>query len=351
MFVKAGAVTLKSFTGYQDLATKRPVDEETIYHWASVTKTLTGVAVMQLRDRGLLSLDDPIVKYLPELRQVHNPYGSMSDVTIRQLMSHSAGFRASTWPWGTDKEWEPFEPPRYEQLQAMLPYTELLFPPGSKYSYSNPGIVFLGRTIELLTNEDYEVYVDKNVLRPLGMHRSFFDRTPYYLLPHRSHSYFFDGQSYREARFDFDTGVTVSNGGLNGPLGDMALYLGFLAGDRPIRATYDSVLKRSSLEEMWQPVVAVAQEEDARVAMGLTYFLERRAGLDLVAHSGSQNGFLSHFFVNVPSRVAYIVAYNTQAGGDEPGDATPTGASTRQLDAELRDHLLERLFPRLAERR
>ena len=130
MFVKNGEVVHKAFEGYQDLATKRPVDEETIYHWASITKTFTGVAIMQLRDRGLLSLDDPAVKYVPELRQVHNPFGDISQVTIRQLMSHSAGFRAGTWPWGGDQPWHPFEPTRWEQVVAMFPYTELLFQPG-----------------------------------------------------------------------------------------------------------------------------------------------------------------------------------------------------------------------------
>src|SRR5436190_21077434 len=87
LFVKDGTVEAKAFEGYQDLETKRPVDEETIYHWASITKTFTGVAIMQLRDRNLFSLDDPAVKYVPELSEVHNPYGDMSQVTIRQLMS------------------------------------------------------------------------------------------------------------------------------------------------------------------------------------------------------------------------------------------------------------------------
>ena len=144
MVVRDGAVVHKAFEGYQDLATKRAVDENTIYHWASITKTLTGVAIMQLRDRGLLSLDDPAVKYVPELRQVHDPFGDISDVTIRQLMTHSAGFRAGTWPWGGDRPWHPFEPTRWEQVVAMFPYTELLFKPGTKYSYSNPGSSFSG---------------------------------------------------------------------------------------------------------------------------------------------------------------------------------------------------------------
>ena len=107
MFVKDGRVVHKAFEGYQDRDARRSVDEDTIFHWASITKTFTGVAIMQLRDRGLLTLDDPAINYVPELRQVHNPFGDMSQVTIRHLMTHSAGFRAGTWPWGGDQPWHP----------------------------------------------------------------------------------------------------------------------------------------------------------------------------------------------------------------------------------------------------
>ena len=63
-------------------------------------------------------------------------------------------------PWGGDKPWHPFEPPAWEQVAAMMPYTEILFPPGSKYSYSNPGVIFLGRTIEKLSGDPFETYID-----------------------------------------------------------------------------------------------------------------------------------------------------------------------------------------------
>ncbi len=126
----------------------------------------------------------------------------------------------------------------------MLPYTEVLFRPGTGTRYSNPGIVFLGRIIEALSGEDFEVYVAKHILMPLGMHRTFFDRTPPYLLPFRSHSYMRTDGTLAEGRFDFDTGITVSNGGLNAPLTDMALYLQFLLGD-PVQPAYDAVLGRS----------------------------------------------------------------------------------------------------------
>ncbi len=132
---------------------------------------------MQLRDRGLLSLDDPIVKYIPELRQVHNPFGDMGEITIRHLMTHSAGFRGATWPW-KDKAWQPHEPLHLSQLVAMFPYTEIEFKPGSQWSYSNPGIIFLGRVIELLTTDDFEVYVNKNIFMPLDMTRELLRRHP-----------------------------------------------------------------------------------------------------------------------------------------------------------------------------
>ena len=344
MFVKNGAVAAKAFEGYQDLSTKRPVDEDTIYHWASVTKMFTGVAIMQLRDRGLLSLDDPIVTYVPELRAVHNPYGEMSQVTIRHLMTHSAGFRAPTWPWGGDRPWHPFEPTRWDQLVAMLPYTELLFKPGTKYSYSNPGIIFLGRTIEHFSGDDYETYVAKNIFMPLGMTRSFFDRAPYHLVAHRSHSYERKDQALEERRFDFDTGITVSNGGLNAPLGDMAKWLMFLIGDPagPGRDQYDGVLKRSSLEEMFTPQIKAADGEGGSgddVRAGLSCFVERHRGVELVGHSGDQNGFISHLYLHRASKSGYVVAFNTDA--QSKGDARLT---TRGVDNDLRDLIVKELF-------
>src|SRR6185436_1151035 len=135
VFLKDGKIVVEEHFGSANLEKKQPVNADTIYHWASNTKPFTGIAIMQLRDRGLLKLDDPLTKYLPELRAVHNRFGSMDEITIRHVMTHSAGFRGGTWPWGAGKDWEPFEPTEYSQLVAMLPYTEILFKPGSKYSY------------------------------------------------------------------------------------------------------------------------------------------------------------------------------------------------------------------------
>lgn len=340
--VRNGQVVAKELVGTADRERSRPVDEDTIYHWASITKTFTAIAIMQLRDRGRLSLDDPVVKYVPELRGVHDPFGDIGEIKIRHLMSHSAGFRGPTWPWGGDKPWHPFEPKQWSQLVAMMPYTEVEFRPGSKYSYSNPGIIFLGRIIEALSGDDYEVYIDKNILKPLGMYRTYFDATPYHLLSHRCASYYVSKEGpLRPAPYDADTGITVSNGGLNAPLPDMVKYLNFLLGQGGSSEAYEGVLKRSSLEEMFVPQIEAGTEGKDRIALGLNFFVEDREGRHLVGHSGSQNAFISHFYICPALKTGYIVAFNTE--WEEDAD-TPK-ERTRQVDAEVRTYILKNVFP------
>ncbi len=348
MLIQDNQVIAQEFFGSANQEKQLPVDENTIYHWASITKTFTGVAIMQLRDQGLLKLEDPITKHLPELKAIHNPFGDMSEITIKHLMTHSAGFRGATWPWGGDKDWQPHEPQHWSQLVAMMPYTEILFKPGSKFSYSNPGIIFLGRVIELLTGDNYEVYIDKNIFKPLEMHRSYFDKTPYHLLKNRSHSYYLKEGKVTLARFDVDTGITVSNGGLNAPLPDMVKYINFLTGDPRRQMVYDQALKRSSLQEMFQSQInidpgALPQQEgqNRKDSIGLTFFIEENFGMRFIGHSGSQNGFLSQFFIRPDTRTAYIVAYNTHATATEKNPSQ----DTRRLDREIKDYLFQKVFP------
>jgi len=86
-------------------------------------------------------------------------HGAIDKVTIRMLLSHSAGFQNPTWPYKEGKDWEPFEPTTWNQLVAMMPYQELLFAPGSRFGYSNPGFIYLARIIEQLTGDSWEIYV------------------------------------------------------------------------------------------------------------------------------------------------------------------------------------------------
>ena len=334
-------IVFRDMYGYQNLESKQPIDENSTFHWASISKTFTGVAIMQLRDRGLLSLDDPIVKYVPEIAKAHDPYGPISAITIREAMSHSAGFRDPTWPW-RNQPWQPFEPTEWSQLVAMMPYTSVDFAPGSKFSYSNLAVVFLGEIIERLSGDAYAVYMEKNVLRPLGMEHAYYDRSPSTLLKYRSHSYQLEKGKLSELEFNFDTGITRSNGGLNAPIPDMIKYLNFLVGDPAHQAEYDAILKRSSLEEMWKPLLPVPVSEDfpsragAHDSVAASFFVHEDRGVRLIGHMGWQNGFIGHLYLDPVRKKAYIVNYNTEALDPQQ--------DTRKLNEQLRDWLIDRFF-------
>ena len=327
--------------GRQSLTPPEPVNDQTTYHWASVTKTFTGIAIMQLRDRGLLSLDDPLAKYIPELKMAHDPFGPISDITIREAMSHTNGFRDATWPWRTE-EWQPFEPTQWSQLVAMMPYTSVDFAPGTQYRYSNLAVVFLGEIIERLSGDSFEIYMLKNVFGPLGMTHSYYDRSPATLLSYRSHSWDLKNGKLTEDEFNFDTGITRSNGGLNAPLPDMVHYLRFLLSDPLHPAEYDRILKRSSLEEMWRPIHFVPPDDDfpsragAKDEVAASFFVHTDKGVRLIGHPGWQNGFRSQLNFDPVARRGYLVVYNT--------DAQDANQNTRRFNIELRDYLIDHFF-------
>ena len=340
-----------------------PIDRETSYNWASITKTFTAIAILQLRDRGLLKLDDPIVHYVPELSAIHDPFGPIDAITIRQLLTHSAGFRNPTWPWDCDDpkdcSWQAFEPTKWSQIVAMLPYTHVAFKPGSRWSYSNLGYVFLGQIIERLSGDDFEVYIDKNILKPLGMTDSYFDRAPYFLESHVSASYLRAGKILTAQPFNFDTGITTSNSGLKAPITDMEKYLRFLIGE-PGNKLYEMVLKRSSLEEAWTGEVPVAEPGEpataytassgqARPMMGLGFFALNTGGHKLIYHDGDQGGFSSELMIDPVGKCASVLMVNTTDTG-APETSTHAVSNTEpdsqtDLRLTLRRQLMASIYP------
>jgi CubicO group peptidase (beta-lactamase class C family) len=336
--MRDGKVLARHNVGFADKAAGKRVDDRSIFHWGSVTKTLTAISIMQLRDRGKLSLDDKVTRWVPELRLIHDPYGMIDSITIRMLMSHSAGFQNGTWPYGSGEAWEPFEPTEWAQLVAMMPYQQLHFKPGTKYSYSNPGFIYLARIIEKITGDPWATYVQKNLLSPLGLDRSYFGGTPYYLAADRSHNYYVarDSVSKRDTVIDngadFDPGVTIPNGGWNSPLDDLATYLAFLTnapGGHLPRERYDVILKRSSLEEMWRPVVKTTggygSENDW---MGLSFFGMKQGDVTILGHTGSQAGFHCFMYFDPVKRTAVLVVFNTAAERSSPGARAAQKAMT-----------------------
>jgi CubicO group peptidase (beta-lactamase class C family) len=346
--VRRGHPATEFFYGVQKQGTQRAVDAESTYNWASITKTMTAIAILQLRDRGKLRLDDPAVKYVPELREVHDAFGAVDAITIRDLLTHSAGFRNPTWPWDCDDaencDWQPFEPTKWAQVAAMLPYSSVAFQPGTRWSYSNLGYVFLGQVIERLTDQSFVEYVTKNILMPLGMTRSYFDQSPYYLERHVTASYVRAAGKLTEQPFDFDSGITTSNSGLKAPMVDMEKYLRFLIGDAG-DAAYAEVLQRRSLEEAWQGDLPVTEDGtsegpyvEGQPEMGLGFFLLDVKGQRYVYHDGDQGGFSSEMLIDPARGVGSLVMANTTDEGAPAAGvshAEPNSAPDARTDLRL----------------
>jgi CubicO group peptidase (beta-lactamase class C family) len=151
--------------GFADLDSGRRPDVDTLFRIASITKLFTAVAILQLRDRGLLRLDDPLVAHLPEFAAVGNPFGPVEDVTIRRLLMHESGLQGEH-PYDDPRVYS--WPPVREAL-AALDRARVVIPPSSQHKYSNLGYDLLGEVVARSGNGDWEDTVRERILTPLGM--------------------------------------------------------------------------------------------------------------------------------------------------------------------------------------
>jgi len=168
--VKDGETVYNKGFGLADGPNGIPVTPDTVYHWYSVTKIVTAIAIMQLVERGLIDLDDPVSDYLAFFNPDY-PSASSEPVTVVNLLNHSAGI-PDNLPAGFS--WLHFEGEEaFDQTQLLRDkiarYDTLAFEPGSKAIYTNVGYMILGALIEQVTGLSYEQYVVDNVLDPLGM--------------------------------------------------------------------------------------------------------------------------------------------------------------------------------------
>src|SRR5712672_2404338 len=159
-----GEVRWSKSWGARDLAQAQPANLDTAFRIASLTKSFTATAVLRLRDAGKLSLEDPAEKHLPEPAQLRYPTRDSPRITVRQLLSHSAGFPEDN-PWGVLQLGM-----SGDELQRMLS-RGLSFSraPGTGYEYSNTGFALLGALVQRVSGERIEDYLTEHVLKPLGM--------------------------------------------------------------------------------------------------------------------------------------------------------------------------------------
>jgi len=150
--------------GFRDLTSKAPVDADTVFRIASMTKSFTAMSIVKLRDEGKLSLDDAVERYVPELKGLTYPTSDSPKITIRHLLSHSEGFPEDN-PWG-DRQLADTAEQMSEMLRGGIPFSNA---PGVAYEYSNYGFAILGRIVQNVSGVKYGDYVAANILRPLGM--------------------------------------------------------------------------------------------------------------------------------------------------------------------------------------
>lgn len=177
-----GKIVQQSALGFQDLESQKPMPENAIFQIASMTKPITCVGIMILAEDGLLSIADPVEKYLPGFAKLQIREKAEGDVeeirkpkrkiTLRDLMTHTSGMSS-----GYPEEFKELFAKRDRTLADAVeafPTRFLDFEPGTKWSYSNMGIATLGRIIEIVSGKSYEEFLTERIFQPLGMNDSHF---------------------------------------------------------------------------------------------------------------------------------------------------------------------------------
>jgi len=148
--------------GWADPEHKSFMRVDSIFWIASMSKPITAIAVLMLKEEGKLSLDDPIAKYVPELAGLKTADGKTPRITLRHLLTHTSGMGEAT-----DEEAKAAR--SLSDLVPAFASKPLAFEPGSKWRYCQSGILTLGRIVEIVSGEPFEVFLRKRIFDPLGM--------------------------------------------------------------------------------------------------------------------------------------------------------------------------------------
>ena len=314
-------------TGVRDVASKAPIDADTVFRIASMTKSFTALSILKLRDEGKLSLDDPAEKYVPQLKSLRYPTADSPRITIRHLLSHAEGFPEDN-PWG-DRQLAATDQQMNEMIERGIPFST---PPSHAYEYSNFGFAILGRIVSVVSGMPYRDYVQKSILTPLGMTSTTFDpsRAPADRL---AHGYRFEDGTWKEEPMLAD-GSFGAMGGMLTSINDLSKWVGFLMSAWPARDDADmDPVRRSSVREMqqvWRPAPAVVRRESGDApfylnAGGYGFGLRVWQSCDqrhLVSHGGGLPGFGSHMRWLPEHGVGIITLVNlTYSGASSAVDA------------------------------
>jgi len=272
-----------------------PARADTVYRIASISKPVAATAVMQLVERGRVSLDDPIRKHAPFF-----PDKGGRPLTIRHVMTHTSGIRhyrpgemESMTRYGT-----------IEEASAIFRDDPLLFTPGTRYSYSTYAYNLLVAVVEQASGLTYEAYLSEHILGPAGMAATRLERAEE-IVPHRSGQYVRAGSGVRHAGYA-DLSVKWAGGGVISTAGDLARF--------HIALDEGRLLKPETLREMYTPA-RLADGSATTYGLGWQVTTDDK-GRTWIAHSGGATGGTTYLLRNPAAKVAVAILCNIEGAGN-----------------------------------
>lgn len=291
--------------GWANVEKKIPADMASIYRTGSISKSVTAVLLVRLAEKGILSLDDPVSKYLPEIKNLNDSLEVAEKITLRQLASHTAGLiREPKLPKaaaGPIAEWE-------NKIITSIPTTSFLASPGEKYSYSNIGFGILGLTISRAAERPFMDLVHEMIFDPLEMNSSTF------ILSTEQEKHLAVG--YMNRRDSVNTsfpalehagrGYKVPNGGVYSTVGDMVKFIAAQTG-----TSAEQILTPESRTEMQR----IQTPGNPNRGYGLGFSVRKEdGGIHIVSHGGSVAGYNAYIAFDVNSKIGIILFRNYNRG-------------------------------------
>ncbi len=290
--------------GFADVGKKRPASPKGLYRIASITKTFTATAVMQLRDEGKLSLDDPAVTYLPELKKATSAFGPIETLTIRRMLSHESGLQSE--PPGTDWSLVRYENEATQNLARARDISTTV-PPNSQWKYSNLAYQLLGELVTRVSGTPYEKYLRARMLTPLKMTATSLDPVPARLRPRQAVGY--------EPRFlsdelepapKLEATIFRAEGGLWSCVEDLARWISCqFSGEAPGGRR---ILTEETLAEMHKPRYLV--DDDWTRAWAIGWYAVRSDDVIWRMHSGGHYGFITNACFDPKEKIGAIALLN-----------------------------------------
>jgi D-alanyl-D-alanine carboxypeptidase len=290
--------------GWADTERRVPATAETRYRIASITKTFTATALLQLRDAERLQLDDPLTKHLPWFA-ITTRHTDAPPITIRHLLTHTSGLpREAAFPYWTD-----FEFPTPERLREGLTRQEGILATETQWKYSNLALALAGDVVEAASGESYAAYVKAHILDPLGM-KDTLVLAPAEDDPRLARGY---GRRMPDGRRTpaphVDTRGISAAANMTTSVVDLARFAMLQFRDGPTGGA--QILRGSTLREM-QRIHWL--EPDWQAGWGLGFRIQRLNGKTSFGHGGSLPGYRTQLRIWPADKLAVIAMTNADDG-------------------------------------